>query len=94
MLVIEVTDMNEKTMLDRSGNYHTNKLKVTERYRLVDSTHIMYEATLDDSNVYTRPWTIEMPLYRLIDDNAQIMEHKCVPFADMLLYQDLIGNKK
>jgi len=40
--------------------------------------------------VYSRPWTIEMPLYRVIEDNAQVMEHKCVPFADKLLYSDLL----
>jgi len=93
VLVVEVTDMNGDTMLDRAGNYHSNKLKVTERFRLIDSTHIQYEATLDDPDTYTAPWTIEMPLYRLMDNNAQILEHKCVPFSDMLLYQDLIGNK-
>jgi hypothetical protein len=31
-----------------------------------------------------------MPLYRLIDDNVQVLEHKCVPFADKLLYSDLM----
>jgi hypothetical protein len=93
VLVIETTDLNGDTMLDRAGNFHSNKLKVTERFLLIDSTHIQYEATLDDPETYTRPWTIEMPLYRLIDERPQIFEHKCVPFTDMLLYQDLIGNK-
>jgi hypothetical protein len=31
-----------------------------------------------------------MPLYRLIDQQAELLEHKCVPFADPLLYQDLL----
>jgi hypothetical protein len=93
VLVVEVTDMNGDSWLDRAGNHHSNQLKVTERFRLIDSTHIQYEATLQDPQTYTAPWTIQMPLYRVIDDNAQILEYKCVPFADMLLYQDLIGNK-
>jgi len=93
VLVIVTTDMLPDAMLDRAGNFHSNKLKVTERFRLVDSTHIQYEATLEDPETYTRPWTIAMPLYRLIDENAQAFEHKCVPFADMLLYHDLIGDK-
>jgi len=38
--------------------------------------------------------TIEMPLYRLIDKDAQLLEHKCVPFTDMLLYQDLLKLQK
>ena len=93
VLVVVTTDMLPDTLLDRAGNFHSNKLKVTERFRLTDSTHIQYEATLDDPETYTRPWTIAMPLYRLIDENAQAFEHKCVPFADMLLYHDLIGDK-
>ena len=50
--------------------------------------------TLDDPLTYSRPWTIEMPLYRVIEDNAQLLEHKCVPFTDMLLYHDLLQNEK
>jgi len=92
-LVIVTTDLIADSRLDRAGNFHSNKLKVTERFRLIDSTHIQYEATLDDPETYTRPWTIAMPLYRLIEENAQAFEHKCVPFADMLLYHDLIGDK-
>ena len=93
VLVLETTDMNGDSMLDRAGNFHSNQLKVTERFRLIDSTHIMYEATLQDPQTYAAPWTIEMPLYRLIDENVQAFEHKCVPFADLLLYHDLIGDK-
>ena len=64
---------------------------VTERFSLMDATHIWYEATLEDPTTFSGPWTIEMPLYKLVDENAQIYEHKCVPFADNLLYWDLWG---
>ena len=90
VLVVTTTGQNEKSQLDRAGNFHSNQLKVTERFTLLDSTHIRYEAALEDPKTFSRPWTIEMPLYRLIDDNAQILEHKCVPFADKLLYSDLM----
>lgn len=89
-LVVVTTGQNEKSQFDRAGNFHSNQLKVTERFTLLDSTHIRYEATLEDPKTFSRPWTIEMPLYRLIDDNVQILEHKCVPFADKLLYSDLM----
>ena len=88
-LVILTQNQNEKSWLDRAGNFHSNQLKVTERFTLIDADHIRYEATLDDPKTYSRPWTIEMPLYRIIDQNAQLLEHKCVPFADKLLYHDL-----
>lgn len=92
-LVITTTGQNDQTWLDRAGNFHTNQLKVTERFTLLDKDHIRYEATLEDPKTFSKPWTIEMPLYRVIDDNAELLEHKCVPFADKLIYRDLEQSK-
>jgi hypothetical protein len=94
VLVVTTTGSNDQTWLDRAGNHHSNQLKVTERFTLLDANHIRYEATLEDPLTYSRPWTIEMPLYRLIDEDAQLLEHKCVPFTDMLLYHDLLLPKQ
>ena len=90
VLAITTKWQNGQSWLDRAGNHASNQLTVTERFRLLAPNHLSYEATLDDPQTYTRPWTIEMPLYRLIDPQAQLLEHKCVPFADRLLYQDLL----
>jgi hypothetical protein len=90
VLVVTTMGQNDRTWLDRAGNFHSNQLKVTERFTLLDPDHIRYEATLEDPMTYSRPWTIEMPLYRLIDPNVELLEHKCVPFADKLLYSDLL----
>lgn len=89
-LVVTTTSQNGKSWLDRAGNFATNQLKVTERFKLLDVNHIWYEATLEDPKTFSKPWTIEMPLYRLIDNNLQLLEHKCVPYADMVLYHDLL----
>jgi hypothetical protein len=88
-LVVETTGFNGSTWLDRAGNHHTNALKVTERFEPVSENHLQYSATIEDSNVFTRAWTISMPLYRHIDPAAQILEFKCVPFVEELLYKDL-----
>ena len=90
VLVVTTKWQNGQSWLDRAGNHASNQLTVTERFRLLGPNHMSYEATLDDPQTFTRPWTIEMPLYRLIDQQAQLLEHKCVPFADGLLYQDLL----
>ena len=90
VLVVTTTGQNDRTWLDRAGNFHSNQLKVTEHFTLLDPDHIRYEATLEDPMTYSKPWTIEMPLYRLIDQNMQLLEHKCVPFADKLHYSDLL----
>lgn len=93
VLVVTTTSQNGQSWLDRAGNFATNQLKVTERFKLLDVNHVWYEATLEDPQTFLRSWTIEMPLYRLIDNQAQLLELKCVPFTDMLLYHDLLQPK-
>jgi len=90
VLVVTTKWQNGQSWLDRAGNFASNQLTVTERFRLLSPNHMWYEATLDDPQTFTRPWTLEMPLYRHVDQQAQLLEHKCVTFADGLLYQDLI----
>lgn len=85
-LVVDVTGLNDQTWFDRSGSHHSNQLHVIERYTLVDADHIQYEATIEDPIVFTRPWTIRMPLYRRIENDAQLMDFKCVEFVEELLY--------
>jgi hypothetical protein len=94
VLVVTTTSQNGQSWLDRAGNFASNQLKVTERFKLLDVNHIWYEAALEDPQTFSKAWTIEMPLYRLIDDHAQLLEHKCVPFTDMLLYHDLLQPKQ
>jgi hypothetical protein len=91
-LVIDTHGFNGKTWLDRSGNYYSGDARVTERLDLVDSSHIRYQATIEDPSVYSKPWTIVMTLYRDTDPDALLLEYKCVPFADKLLYQDLLSS--
>jgi len=89
-LVIEVNSNIDQTWLDRAGNYHSSAMAVTERYTLLDENIMQYEATIDDPEVFTRPWTIRMPLYRRVEDNARLLEFNCVEFAEELLYGELM----
>jgi len=89
-LVIEVTGNNDSTWFDRAGNHHSDQLKVTERYSLIgDTGNLQYAATIEDPKTFSRPWTIRMPLYRMVEPNAQLLEFKCVEFSEELLYGDL-----
>jgi hypothetical protein len=88
-LVIDVTGMNDQTWFDRAGNYHSDALHVVERYTPRSADTLMYEATIEDPNVFTRPWKISMPLYRRVEKNAQMMEYKCAEFAEEMLYGHL-----
>jgi hypothetical protein len=85
-LVVDVTGLREETWLDRAGDFHSDKLHVIERYTAMSPYHMQYEATLDDPKVYTRPWKISFPLYRRMERNLQLLEFKCVPFTEELLY--------
>ena len=76
-LVVEVTNHNDKTWFDMAGNFHSNAMKVTERYSLADADTIRYEATIDDPKVFTRVWKMSMPLYR-VKDVDRIFEYQCV----------------
>ena len=85
-LVVEVFANDDRTWLDRAGNYHSSAMTVTERYTLIDDSHIQYEATIEDPNTFSRPWTIAMPLYRRIEPSAELFQYNCVEFAEPLLY--------
>ena len=89
-LVVEVTDQTELTWFDRAGNFHSDALRVTERYTPITPNHLHYEALIEDPNVFTRPWTISMPLYRRMEPNAQLLEFKCIEFAEMFMYEHLL----
>jgi hypothetical protein len=88
-LVIDVTGLNDQTWFDRAGNYHSDALHVVERYTPRSADTLMYEATIEDPNVFTKPWKISMPLYRRVEKNAQVMEYKCPEFAEEVLYGHL-----
>jgi len=85
-LVVDVTALDERTWLDRSGNFHSDALHVVERYTPMTADILSYEATIEDSKVFSRPWKIQMPLYRHVERNARLMEFKCVEFVEDLIY--------
>jgi hypothetical protein len=88
-LVVDVTAFNGESWFDRAGNYQTSSLHVVERYTPVGRDVLQYEATIDDPQIYTRPWKMSMPLYRRLEPNAQLVEYKCVEFAEEIMYGHL-----
>ena len=56
--------LNDRTGLDRTGTFHSDALRVTERYTMTDAKTIRYEATLEDPTVFERPWTLRLTLSR------------------------------
>jgi hypothetical protein len=89
-LVVEVLANDDRTWLDRAGNYHSSAMKVTERYTPLDANRLQYEATIDDAETFTKPWTISLHLYRHTEPNAELLEYKCVEFSEHLLYNEFL----
>jgi len=85
-LVVDVKGFNDQTWFDRAGNFHSDKLHVVERYTRTSPDIITYEATIEDPDVFTRPWKMSMPLYRRQEKNAQLMDFKCVEFVEELMF--------
>jgi hypothetical protein len=85
-LVVDVTGLNGLAWFDRAGNFSSDNLHVVERWSRADKDHLNYEATIEDPKTFSRPWKISMPVYRRVEKNAQLLEFKCVEFAEELLY--------
>jgi hypothetical protein len=88
-LVVDVTELNAQPWFDRAGNYHSDALHVVERYSLITPDAILYQATIEDPNVFTRPWTISMPIYRRLEPNMQLLHYRCTPFVEEYLFGHL-----
>ena len=81
-LVVDTTNNLPDTWLDRSGNFHSDALHIVERITRTDADTLTYEATLDDPQVYTRPWTIRMLMYRHKEPNASLLEYECNAYLE------------
>jgi hypothetical protein len=77
-LIVETTNLkfNDKS---RFGVGYLNglsdeNLRVVERFTRTDANTLMYQATIDDPTVFTKPWTVEISMDRT---NAQLFEVAC-----------------
>ena len=75
-LVVDVTNHNGKAWLSVVGDFYSDALHVVERFTMVDADTIDYQVTLNDPNVYTRPWTMRFPWVRM-EQGHEIWEEPC-----------------
>jgi len=88
-LIVDTIGFNDQTWFDRAGNFHSEALHVVERFTPKSPDVLDYQVTIEDPKVFTRPWKIQVPLYRRQDKNVQLMEFKCVEFVEELMYGHL-----
>ena len=88
-LVIDTKGYLDTTWFDRAGNFHSDQLHVVERITPRSPETLMYEATIEDPKVFTRPWKMSMPLYRRVERNPELVEYRCIEFAEDAVYGHL-----
>ena len=92
-LVVDSTNFTDKTHLlgngapavgmpasqltGGQGVFHTEALHVVERFTLTDANTILYEATLDDPKVFTRPFKISWNAFLRAPKDHQLYEYAC-----------------
>ncbi len=75
-LVVDVIGQNNRTWFDLAGNHHSENMKLTERYTLVDADTLQYEVTVTDPDVFTRPWKVSLPFHR-VKNTPRVLEYQC-----------------
>jgi hypothetical protein len=85
-LVVDTQGFNDRSWFDRVGNYHSDALHVIERFTLAGPDHMKYEATVNDPQVFTRPWKINLTLYKRQEKDLQILDYRCVEYSEDLIY--------
>ena len=83
-LVVETTNLNGKTWLNEVGDVISHAATVVERFTPVSANALQYEATVSDPIVFTRPWTIAMPLRR--NKTGELLEVACLEDNQDLLH--------
>ena len=92
-LVVNVANMNDRIRFSVAGDFASDQVKVTERWKFVDADTITHQATFVDPNVYTRPWTIQKTIKRVRDRGFEIMEYSGVEGdKDQYLMVDIPAN--
>jgi len=81
-LVVETTNFTDKVAIGSNGagypgdpGYHSQALRLTERFTRTGENTLDYTATVDDPQTWTRPWTILISLTR--SNNAALYEYAC-----------------
>ena len=88
-LVIDTTGFNGNPWFDKAGNFASDTLHIVERITPRSPETLNYEATIEDPNVFTRPWKIRFPLYKHVEENAQLTEFRCVEYSEEIIYGHL-----
>ena len=81
-LVVETTNFTDRVAIGSNGagypgdpGYHSQALRVVERFTRTAADTLVYEATVDDPQTWVKPWTLRIPLARGHDPH--LFEYAC-----------------
>jgi hypothetical protein len=80
-LTTDITGFNDRTWLDKVGNYHSDQLHVTERFTRTGPSSLLYEATISDPKVFSKDWKIAVPMTLKTGPTVRLMEYECQDLA-------------
>src|SRR5947199_10757578 len=72
-LVVDTVSINDRTGLDTSGHEHSDKLKMTERFRLADPNTLEQGVTYNDPVFFVNPFTTRRLFKRQV--GGLVMDH-------------------
>ena len=75
-LVVQTSGFKDGLWLDRHGSPMTDAARVTERFRRVNYGKLEIEVTVDDTKAYTRPWTIKLNQFLVLD--MELLDYVCL----------------
>lgn len=87
-LVVDTVSLGNQSWLDEAGNFHSDALHVVERLTPMDPTHVNYEVTLEDPKVFTRPWKMNLIIYRRVEKNIELLEYECAEHVYLKLFKE------
>ena len=91
-LVVDVRNFNTKTWLAGVGTVHSERLHVTERYTRDSLDTIRYDVTMEDPEVFTKPWNTHEVFRRRPND--RVREYECIENnEDLLRIEKLLQNE-
>ena len=75
-LVVETTNFDDRIVMNSFNccGLAGEHLRITERFRRVSATMIEHTYTVDDPVIYTRPWTVSVPLQAI---DSPVYEYAC-----------------
>ena len=90
-LVVDTVSLGDQTWFDQAGNFHSDALKVIERFTPIDATPHQLRGDDRDPKVFTRPWKMNMIIYRRLEKNLELLDYECAEHIYQKLFKERAG---